>query len=337
MATGTISKRSVDALRCKAGQDRTFLWDDGVEGFGVAVFPSGKKVFVAQFRQNGRSRRITLGRYGALTPEQARSKAKKLLGAVEDGADPIKARRDARAVRTFKELSDEFMRLHVAVKRKDRTAEEYQKLLNAHILPAIGSRLLSDIRRVDVARLHANLSDRSRTANHCLALISSIWNWAARRDEVTFEANPAKGIERNPEKGKERFLSSDELARLGDALRRAETTGLPWTVDETSPNAKHVPKVRKLTVADPHAVAALRLLILTGARLNEILTAKWDYVDWERGALNLRTAERKSRAAARNERRPAPLRGAVPLRAADAAPRATMHRCNQLHCSSVEG
>jgi integrase len=222
-----------------------------------------------------------------LTPDEARGKAKKLLGAVEDGADPIKARRDARAVRTFKELSEEFMRSHVATKRKTRTGEEYQRLLTAHIIPAIGSRQITDIRRVDVARLHADLFDRPRTANHCLAIVSSIWNWAARRDEVAFDANPAKGIERNPEKGKERYLNADELARLGDTLRLAETKGLPWKVDPTKPTAKHIPKGPKVRLIDPHAIAAIRLLILTGARLSEILTAKWDYVNWERGALDL--------------------------------------------------
>ena len=118
-------------------------------------------------------------------------------------------------------------------------------------------------------------------------MISSIWNWAARRDEVEASANPAAGVERNPQQGKERYLSVDELASLGDALRRAETVGLPWNVDETKPTAKHIPKGSKLRIIDPHAIAAVRLLILTGARLREILHAKWDYVDRERGAMHL--------------------------------------------------
>lgn len=287
MATGTITKRSVDALRCKAGQDRAFLWDDGLDGFGVAAFPSGKKVFVVQFRQAGRSRRITVGKYGVLTPDEARDKAKKLLGAVVDGADPIKARRDARAVRTFREVADEFLRLHVDAKRKAATKNQYTILLNHHIYPVIGARRMTDIRRVDIARLHTGMADRPHTANRCLAVISSVWNWAARRDEAKAEDNPTVGVERNPEAGKERYLSSDELSRLGDTLRRAETEGLPWNVDTTKATAKHIPKTQKPTRADPHAVAAIRLLILTGARLREILHAKWEYVDWERGLLSL--------------------------------------------------
>jgi Arm DNA-binding domain len=99
MATGRISKRAVDALRYKAGRDRQFLWDDALAGFGVAAFPSGKKVYVVQFRKDGRSRRIAIGEHGRLTPDEARSEAKKLLGAVETGTDPIEQRRSARDVR----------------------------------------------------------------------------------------------------------------------------------------------------------------------------------------------------------------------------------------------
>jgi integrase len=105
----------------------------------------------------------------------------------------------------------------------------------------------------------------------------------ARRDEVSTDANPAKGAERNPEEGKDRFLSQEEVARLGDAIRFAETDGIPWT----KPIAKHGRKENRKSVIDPHAAAAIRLLILTGARLREILNAKWSYVDWKRRLLNL--------------------------------------------------
>jgi len=139
-----------------------------------------------------------------------------------------------------------------------------------------------------VARLHSSLSDRPFAANRCLALISSIWTWASRRDEVQFGNNPAKGIERNPEQGRERYLTADEFARLGDVLRVAETRGLSWSVDETKPKAKNAPKLEKRrTIADPFAVAAIRLLILTGARLREILHVRWENVDFERRIMHL--------------------------------------------------
>ena len=91
-----------------------------------------------------------------------------------------------------------------------------------------------------------------------------------------------------PERSRERFLTNAEFARLADALRQGETIGLPYTVDETKPNAKHAPKVdARWTKLDPLAIAAIRLLMLTGARLREILHAKWEYLDFERGVMFL--------------------------------------------------
>ncbi|WP_374545028.1 tyrosine-type recombinase/integrase [Rhodoblastus sp.] len=287
MPRGRISKRSVDALSCPAGKDREILWDDALAGFGVAAFPTGKKVYVAQYRQHGRSRRISIGEHGRLTPDEARSQAKVLLGQVETGADPVEERRAERAKETFRETSARFMAEHVSTKRKGRTKEEYQRLLDLHILPSVGSRRLVDMTRSEIAQLHSKLSFSPFAANRALALISAVWNWAAKRDEVSFADNPAKGIERNPERGRERFLTSEEIARLGDALHEAETIGLSWAVDDSNPKAKHTPKERQRTKIDPHAAGAIRLLILTGARLREILGAKWEHVDLERGIIHL--------------------------------------------------
>jgi integrase len=293
MPRGRITKRAVDALQCPAGKDREFLWDDAVSGFGVAAFPSGKKVYVAQYRQDGRSRRVAIGEHGRLTPDEARSEAKKLLGAVESGTDPIAQRQASRAVPLFRQIADEFMRTHVRAKRKARTLDSYETLLRRHILPAIGGLRVTDIRRAHVSKMHADLAAHPGAANRALSVISSVWNWAAaEHEDLALPPNPARGIKHNPEEGRERYLSTDELARLGDALAEAETIGLSYTVNETKLKAKHAPKpenrYRKL---DPFAVAAMRLLTLTGARLREILTAKWEYVDFERGLLNLPTSK----------------------------------------------
>ena len=295
MGSKRVTKRSVDALRCPAGKDRVFLWDDSLSGFGVVAFPKRKdgdtertkKVYIIQFRQKGRSRRMKIGEYGRLTPDQARSAAKKLLGAIEQGGDPIAERRGERNAKTFAQVADEFLKLHAEAKRKARTASEYKNILNLRLLPELGSRILSGIRKVDISRLHTKFADTPGAANRTVALFSAIWNWAARRDEVSEAANPARGIERYSEKGRERFLSMAELGRLGDALRRAEMVGLPWLVDAEKTTTKHTPKKNRLTKLDLHAVAAIRLLILAGARLHEILDARWDYVDWDRGLMHL--------------------------------------------------
>jgi len=167
MPKGRITNRAVDALACPAGKDREFLWDDAIAGFGVAAFPSGKKVYVCQYRQGGRSRRANIGEHGRLTPDEARSEAKKLLGVVETGADPIEARRGARAVRTFGEVADDFLSLHVATKRKSRTGAEYRRILKTIVLPAIGSKRIIDVQRADVARLHGKLTARPTRPTAC--------------------------------------------------------------------------------------------------------------------------------------------------------------------------
>ncbi|NDB70591.1 MAG: DUF4102 domain-containing protein, partial [Methylocystaceae bacterium] len=289
MTTGRISKRSVDALFCPDGKDRGILWDDDLAGFGVIVFPSGAKTYIVQYRQNGQSRRYQVGKHGRLTPEEARSEAKKILGLVETGSDPIAIKKKAREAPLLNEIAKDYLKLHVQAKRKSRTYDEYARIISQHILPSLGSMRMVDIKRVDIARMHASVSQSAPvTANRALAIFSAIWSWASRRDIVSDTNNPAKGLERNREQAKERFLTSEELGRLGDTLRLAETEGLPWEVDESHPKAKHLAKPgNRRTRIDPYALAAIRLLLLTGARLREILNAEWSQIDLERGILFL--------------------------------------------------
>jgi integrase len=137
--------------------------------------------------------------------------------------------------------------------------------------------------------LHTSLASTPYAANRLLAVVSKCFSWAADRGLVPEgHVNPAGRVERYREQGHERFLTNEELARLGDVLRDGETTGLRYEIDESKPTAKHAPKAGKRRVKlDPYAVAAIRLLILTGARLREILHAKWEHVDFERGILFL--------------------------------------------------
>ena len=288
MANGLITKSSVDALKCPDGKDREILWDTHLRGFGVAAFRNGGRVYMVQYRQHGRSRRSRLGEHGKLTPDEARTLAKGMLGDATKGADPIEERRKARAVPTFASVANDFLTVHVAAKRKGRTGDEYGRILKTHILPAIGAKRIVDLKRADVARLHSKLAKAPYAANRAVAVVSAVWNFAAKRDEVAFANNPAKGVERFPEKARERFLTSDELGQLGTALAEGEGTGFAYAVDETKAKAKHAPKAdKRRTKLDPFAAAAIRLLILTGARLREILGARWENVDLERGILFL--------------------------------------------------
>ncbi len=137
--------------------------------------------------------------------------------------------------------------------------------------------------RLRIGRLHSSLSDTPFQANRVLAVIGSMYAFASRAGIVPEGTNPARGIDKFKESRRERFLTGEELERLGGAIRKAETTGLPWAVNDTHPTAKHVPKSKRSTRIAPSAAAALRLLLFTGCRLREILHLRWEHVDFERG------------------------------------------------------
>jgi integrase len=172
--------------------------------------------------------------------------------------------------------------------RKARTADLYDMYFRRHIRPELGTKRAREVRPNDVAKLRRKIGAKAPvTANRIVALISGLYSWAARTGRVPHDLRPARGITRYREERRERFLSSAELERLGDALREAETVGIPWTVDDSNPKAKHVPKKNRRTKVSPFATVALRLLLFTGCRLREILNLRWMEFDRDRGLLPL--------------------------------------------------
>jgi integrase len=279
-----ITKRLVDSLKP--------IWDDTLIGFGVRVKSSGAMSYVVKYRAgSGRgapTRRVTLGKVDNLTPDEARTLAKRTLGAVAHGTDPAALKAAERRASTLRELAGIYLAEHVDAKRKPKTAAHYRSLLEQIVLPELGSRKAEQITTSDLAKLHAKMRKRPYQANRMLKVVGSLYAFAAKHTITAMGFNPARGIEQYPEKGRERFLTADELTRLGEAIREAETIGLPYEVDETKPKAKHAPKqANRRTKIGPHAAAAIRLLILTGARLREVLHLKWEHVDLERGLLLL--------------------------------------------------
>jgi integrase len=127
------------------------------------------------------------------------------------------------------------------------------------------------------------MQNKPIAANRCLALLSHMFTMAEAWSLVAENFNPCRRIERYREEAKERFLTTDELQRLGDALREAETIGIPWAVDEGKRGAKHLAKPEnRRTIISPYATGAIRLLLFTGARLREILGLRWEWIDFER-------------------------------------------------------
>jgi integrase len=291
MDSKRISKRMVDSSH--PAKSEFTVWDDALTGFGLRVRPSGAKSYVIVYRAGtGRKapvRKVTLGAVGKLTPDDARKLAERALGSVAYGKDPAADRAQDREGLTVKELIEAFLAEHVTLKRKSATALRYRHLLMHWVAPELGSTKADSLSRTAIAQLHSRMKRRAVSANRMLGAVSSMYGFAQRRGFVPEGFNPASRIEKYREQRRERFLTTKELGRIGDALREAETKGIPWDVDETQPNAKHIPKQEKnrRTVFGLLPTAALRLLMFSGCRLREILDLKWDYVDIERGVLLL--------------------------------------------------
>jgi integrase len=267
-------------------------YDADLSGFGVAVYPSGIKSWVCEYRPHGGGRgvakkRVTLGKISQLTPDQARKAAADMLAVVRLGRDPAQEKMERRASVTVGELIDFFDARYVGPMLKPGTAIGYRIALE-ELRRAHGALKAMALTRSHVSTLHFRMADRPYAANRAVAVWSKAFAWAAGAGLIPEGQNPAKNIKKYREQGRERFLTSEELARLGDALREGETVGLRYSVDETKPTARHAAKADHRRVKlDGYATAALRLLVLTGARLREILHAKWGQIDLERGLIFL--------------------------------------------------
>ncbi len=250
-----LTKRAVDLA--ETGDKVALFWDSELRGFGLRVYPNGRKVYVVKCRIKGRQRFITLGQHGPITPDQARSKAYNILSEAKNGRDPARDMDDIRKSPTMKDLGERFLRDYVAIRCKPSTQYEYKRSVELFINPKLGTRKVCDIERKDIAAFHHNLREIPYQANRTLGVLSKMFNlaevWGLRPDH----SNPCLHVEKFPEQKRERFLSAEEYAALGKALRDIEVDG-----SETQ-----------------SAINAIRLLLLTGCRLGEIMTLKWDYVD----------------------------------------------------------
>ena len=289
MTPQRITKRTVDGLQCN-GREFT-AWDDRVNSFGVRVLPDWREVLRCRL-QGGLGamvppvRRYTISAVGKITPERARARAKVILGAVAHGQ--IQQTRNRRTRRAHGgRTSGPVHGRPCASQAQGRNGGVLPRHSGSHSEAGRGHH---EGRQADPApgRQVAFLACRHTfQANRVLAVVGSMYAFAGFAGIVPEGTNPARGIDKFKESRRERFLTGEELERLGSAIREAETTGIPWSVDETKPTAKHVPKAKRSTRIAQSATAALRLLLFTGCRLREILHLRWEHVDFERGCLFL--------------------------------------------------
>lgn len=305
MARSKLTKSVVDGLESR---EKDYVrWCEALSGFGCRVRPSGSKSFIAQYRMGGRNgptRKVTIGKYERLTVEQARDEAKRILAKAELGQDEAGDRAKARGEMTVAQLCDEYLAEGCDRKKASTIATDTGRI-ERHIKPLLGTRRIGAIERGDIAKFmrdvasgktatdektrkygRARVTGGKGTATRTVRLLGGIFSYAVERGYI--ESNPRLGVKVYADGKGQRFLSPDELKRLGEALREAETIGLPWTFNEGA-KAKHRPKSdeNRREVLSPYAVAAIRLLLLTGCRAGEILNLQWSHVDLERGILNL--------------------------------------------------
>lgn len=247
-----ITKTVVERL-----QSGDCVWDTELKGFGARRQKTTASYFL-KTRIRGRQKWITIGQHNPYTPDTARRQA------MAYKLDPSIAVQKKQEYPTLNEVIERFKLTHYP-KIKPRTRKDYTSLLERQILPSLGKLEIAEITRTDVTKFHHKFAHTPRRANMALAVVSVIMSWAEEFGFRKQNSNPCKGIKKFTENKRERYLSKEELGRLGKAINKAETSG-------------------KISI---YAAAAIRLLILTGARRGEILTLKWVYIDFEKQVIRL--------------------------------------------------
>ena len=229
-------------------------YDGALSGFGIRVTAAGARSFILNYRHAGRERRLTIGSYPTWKGAAARKRAKELRQQIDRGEDPLAERDEERASRTVADLWAMY-EADCLPARRDTTKTEYKRQAAQHIIPRLGKLKVREVTREDVAALHREIAKtHPYMANRVLALLSVMFNLAIEREMRT--DNPCVRVPKAPEEKRETFLAPAEIARLSDAL------------------AAHPEKI---------SAAAIRFLMLTGARRNEALAAKWPEFDLAAG------------------------------------------------------
>ena len=270
----TFSKQSVDRL--PVADREIVFWDQHLPGFGVRVYPTGSKVYIAHARYGGKTQRVTIGRHGVWSPENARRAAATLIANIKAGKAPGRPGADSPSATgpTVAEVAEDYMTQHVDVYCKPTTQRYCRYILDRFLLPQFGSLRLGEITPDEVAALHYRLHETPIMANQVVSLLSRLFQRAVASGGAPAGGNPCRFIEKYPMRSCERFLSEQEFMRLGAVLSELEGAG----------------------GISASAAAALRLLMLTGCRRNEILTLRWEDVDLEHDELRLRDSKTGARA-----------------------------------------
>ncbi|MBL8845468.1 MAG: tyrosine-type recombinase/integrase [Hyphomicrobium zavarzinii] len=242
------------------------VWDTELKRFGARCRPSGT-TYVVKTRIDRKQRWITIGRDGPLTAAEARACAKRMLAEVDSGKDPTRTREVERYTPLFAEFARRWLKEHVAVKRKANTQTSYKHVIDAYLIPALGKVRVDRLDQADALKIHSELARHPYAANRTLAVLSAMMTFAERLKYRPPHSNPCHGVERYREHKRKRPLTRNELAALWAHLDTIEA-------DE-----------------NPYVISAIRLLLLTGMRREEVLALKWTEVDLHNDLISLPDAK----------------------------------------------
>ena len=271
-----ITKRAVDALRPDRGGKDVFRWDAGdgaLKGFGIRMKPSGAASFLVQYRnKEGRTRRLVIGKVGTLTPDEARTLAGDALKAAAKGGDPSADRHAVRGAITVSDLCNLYL-ADAKTRIKASTLAMDKSRIETHVKPLVGRFTVRSLTTADIERMKADIvagktaKPRKRegrggiatggaaAASRTLGMMAAILEFA-RRTLKLIKENPARGVKKPPDRKQRRFLTVEEIIKLGKTMRQAEAAG-----------------------ENGIALAAIRLLLLTGLRRMEALALPRAWVD----------------------------------------------------------
>lgn len=248
-----LTKRFVESIEPQPGKNVQH-WDSELKGFGILVLPSGRRTYFVQYMNANRVKKhLKIGVHGQINAEDARNLAKQHLGEITKGKDPAAQKKENKASPLMKDLARDYLVRHAESKKQPKSRSEDKRMIEKFILPALGNQRVQDVSRRDIESLHLQLEKTSVQANRVLSVLSKMFTlaikWGWRVD------HPVIGIQRYHEEKRDVWLKDQELSRF-------------WEAVERYPNRLQA--------------IALKILIYTGARKNELLKATWDQFELEK-------------------------------------------------------